>query len=368
MASLLSTLVLTCGIACSALALAHPAQAADPADELVALGWTRDAAPPACELVQPMLEAHAAVWLALHEPGLPLPSLRCLEGEVVLPVLADPGLLARQEGSPPTVTWTLRAEGRLRGNAGAVALDFPPFAPPEAVRGAITSPFPPEFGKPLAIAPKLARDPALHGRASRYNRVPEPLSRPIEALIEARILDAGVAADGLLATADGKRWLALELGGDQPQQRFALGPERVFIGEGRIFVAPRALQLQSETTILAVDTISGSVTSLGRPAPPDAGRWLRVTDVRERGGIVEALVAVEQLGQDGITSPYGLLARRVGTSWTFPERYFTPAAPGVLPELRFDGADSARVRLISGDIGASRLLNSAPPTGTAAAP
>ena len=346
------------------LLAASVSSADDPGDELAALGWHADPQPaPACELLQPKLDANRAAWLSVHDPaGLPLPGFRCPGGEVTLPIATDSSSLQRREPGSPEIIWNIRATGRARGASASLDVDFPPFASPRST-GAPTLPSSP-YGKPLAMPPQPVRDPALSGRASKYNRVPEPPVAPSPAILLIEPLAEGLRDDALVATADGKRWVTVGLGGDQPRFHFALDAGRVFGGEGRLLVAPRALQLDADTQLFAVDPASRTVTSLGRPAPPEAGRWLRITDVREAGGVIEALVAVDQIGKEGLSSPYGLLARREGSTWSFPERYFTPSPSGIYPELRFDPADPAKLWLVTGERRASRPLRStaiAPP-------
>jgi hypothetical protein len=334
--------------------------AAVPADELIALGWTPEATPPpACELVPPALDAQRMVWMSVHEPAsLPVPSYRCGAAEVGLPVAPDASHFRRRDASSDALAWNLEVSGQGRAGAAAVVVDFPPFAPPRN-QSAPASPVSTLYGKPMTVPPQPLRDPSLRGRASKYNRVPEPPVRPSPALLAAAALTDALAEDALVATADGTRWIRLDLGGEQPRLRFNLDVDRIFGGEGRLLVAPRALQLDAETHVFAVDPRTLAVTSLGRPAPPDAGMWLRVTDARESAGVVEALVAVDQIGRDGFSSPYGLLARHAGGAWTFPERYFTPAPSGVYPVLRFDASDPARVWLVAGDRRAFRPLRAA---------
>ena len=334
--------------------------AAGQEDEIVALGWTPESTPPpSCELVAPPVDAQKMVWLSVHDPAaLPVPSYRCGAAEVPLPLAPDQGLFKRRDASSLALAWNLEVSGQGRAGAAAVLVDFAPFAPPRNT-SAPSNPVSTLYGKPMTMPPQPLRDPSLRGRASKYNRVPEPPARPAPAVLTALAVTGVLAEDALVATADGTRWLSLDLGGEQPRLRFQLDADRIFGGEGRLLVAPRALQLDAETHVFAVDPKTLAVTSLGRPAPPDAGLWLRVTDARESGGVVEALVAVDQIGRDGFSSPYGLLARREGGAWTFPERYFTPAPPGVYPVLRFDASDPARLWLVAGNRQASRPLRAA---------
>ena len=65
-----------------------------------------------------------------------------------------------------------------------------------------------------------------------------------------------------------------------------------------LVAAKRAYFLGHDVRPMDAKTLA--VTSLGRPAPRDAGRWLRVTDARERDGVVEALVVVDQLAAETI--------------------------------------------------------------------
>jgi hypothetical protein len=332
------------------------------AEDLAALGWTPAPPPPACEIVQPPLSPVEAARLATQSPqALPRPLFRCADASVELPVLRDPALLQRAADGAAAVTWAVQATGRLRGRAASVRFDVAPYEAPRADPsefgrfGADAGP----HGRPLLQPPRVVRDPALHGRASKYNKAPEPLAAPHQPELQA-VPVQDVAEDALLATPDGSRWLALRMTGDQWQARFGLRPERVFGGNGRLLVAPRAIQLDAATALLAVDAATGAVRSLGRPAPKEAGAFLRVTDARDRDGRVEALVAVDEIAQGGLTSPYGLLAVLEAGTWTFPERWFTPAERGVLPELLFDAADPEVVHLVSGEVHATRPLRSAP--------
>lgn len=323
--------------------------------ELEGLGWTPVAEPaPSCVLEQPKLQAREAVWMSVHRPdALPQPGWSCGPYRVVLPLSKDPALLERIETPTPTIAWAVRAQGRARGASAVVDLDFAPYrsepAPAAAGPGAVgemTS----EFGQPLFIPPRPIRDPASRGRASKYNRVPEPPLELVQPELQVvRVPETGIREDGLHATADGTTWVSLSLPRERAAARFSLRPDRVFGGEGRLFVAPRALQVDAATALLAVDPHSGATLSLGKPAPADAGHWLRITDVRERAGVVEVLTCVDDVARTGITSPWGIHARRDGARWIFLQRFFTPHAKNVLPELRFDPVDPGKVWLHSGE-------------------
>lgn len=357
-----------------ALLGAHPAspataQPASPADELASLGWQRVAEPlPECVLIQPVLEPVETVWMAMNRPVLlPRPDFACGDSQLQLPVAQDVALMERVEGPPASVVWAVRAEGRVRGTAAAVNLDFPPHAPvrPQPVPNTLGE-LPSELGEAMVIPPRPVRDPALRGRASKFNRIPEPPEPPQPPALQVQVMTEALREDGLFATADGTRWVRLSLAPERAVARHAINPERIFGGKERILVAPRALQFDAATVLLAVDPATGETTSLGRPAPPDAGHWLRITDVRDSGALIEALVVVDEISPQGLTSPWGFLARREGDAWSFPERYFTPSDKGVLPELRFDPSDASLVRLESGSLRATRTMSSA--AGAAAVP
>ncbi len=339
----------------------------DSREERRALGWadTDERSPiPAGRVLQPHLDARTAVWMSLYRPqDLPLPRLKTATGEVHIPLAADASLLRRVEAAEPGAEWRVRAWGDARGTAAAMHVDVEPFdenlwrnlAAREKARG-IGS----EAGM-LAIMPRATMDHARVGRGSRFNRVPEPLEAPRKPEVRVTPLESGLLEDALVATADGKAWARVELAGDRPDLRWTLSTRQIFGGADRLLIAPRTIGTAAMTDLIAADPRTGAVTSLGRPAPPEAGTWIRVTDARDRGGVTEALVVVDESRPSGLDSTWGLLAVREGGAWTFPERYFTPVPEG-LAWLRFDASDPDLLRLEVAETVATRPLRAAAPS------
>lgn len=326
--------------------------------ELRAQGWTREPDVAPCALRQPELSPSDAVRIAMTNPAaLPAPELHCGSSRVALPIERSAELLRRVQDpppAPPRVEWTVRATGRTSGAFAVLDVDLPPLRSPPPPAAVVSAPMRREGA--VAIMPRPTLDPARIGVGSRFNRVPEPPPAPKRPALSARRAEP-LREDALVATLDGTSWISLELADDETLRRFSLGPDEVFAGSGRLFVAPRVLETDAQLELLAVDA-GLAVTSLGTPAPADAGRWVRVTDARERAGAIEALIVVDQLEGRSVRSTWGALVRRdPERGWQVLERMFAPAPRGEIARLAFD-SDPARVRVLAGGARATRALAS----------
>lgn len=329
-------------LALVAACLASDSHSAPSADSGMA-GWslrTASVAAAACSVELPRLPLRETVTVLVQHPtDLQRPVLRC-GTPVAVPLAADAMLLERVEGTEPTLSWTPHLMPLFRGGAAlSVEVDVLPLRPEAA------GPADPSIPQPVAIAPavrhydppRFRADPTRPG-ASEPDATPS-LAETVPPSIAARAISS-IDSDGLFIT-QGGAWFAVDLAIERGRlQWYRVSAAEVFGLPGRVVIAPTPKHPRALLELLVVDPQSVAVTSLGRPSAR-GGSWRQeLSDIRERGAAMEALLIGRDASPRGdIDGPaFGALLHLGASGW---EQVATiPVPSGVAPRaLRFDESD-----------------------------
>jgi len=271
----------------------------------------------------------------------------------------------RREGEKPSVEWDLKIDARRQGTARVLRVDLPPAASdpdPKSAQMRIGGRMP---NGALAIEPVPMRMPYREPNRRMFPNAispQEPAGEPRVATLVATPL-AQIEHDGLVATPDdGRHWFGLDLGGELPRLHHMLRAGNIFGSGGALYVVPRSLHPRAVTHVFRVDPATSAIADLGNPAPVGAPWSVRVTDLRERAGHLEILLAADTATTDQRNKTvWGMHARREGDGWVELSRFFVPELDEtLLPTLRFDAEHPDNALFLSEHLRLSRPLKLPP--------